>query len=347
MKKSQASLPTNFAVLVAQWFSAHARDLPWRKTTDPYKIWVSEIMLQQTTVATVIPYYERFIKRFPRVEDLAKSPEVQVLKFWEGLGYYSRARNLHRASQMVVNDFGGKIPESRDQILQLPGIGAYSAGSILSIAFRKSEAALDGNLIRVYSRLLGIKKPVDESAVLRRLWGVARSQVPSDVLIIREFTEGMMELGALVCTPKNPQCSQCPVAQFCRANEKGIQSEIPIKNKRMNRKKLRETVFVRRRGDHWGFLEKGADPKFPHFQRLPFRSLKIDSRVPKHFTFKTKYSVTDRDFEVFVVVGTAIRKDAKMVWVPTEELSNILLPAVDRKILRHLQDYSSVCKFKK
>jgi len=330
---SKRPLSKDFAQRVAAWFKLAARDLPWRETSDPYRIWISEVMLQQTTVATVIDYYQRFISQFPTLESLAAATEDEVLKLWQGLGYYRRAKNLRFGAQMIMSEFGGKFPHTREEILKVPGIGAYSAGSILSIAHRMPEAALDGNLIRVYSRLYGIREPVDRGPVLKRLWEIARIHVPSERAIIREFTEGMMELGAMVCTPANPRCGHCPVQNLCVAYKKGIQLEIPLKEKRMKRKKLREIVFLRNRGNKIAILKRGSDKKFLDFHRLPFMSLDSESGIPA-YDLKYKYAVTDRDFEVFVSRSSdKLPGQFKVRWVGIKDCEELLFPTIDRRIL--------------
>lgn len=320
----------SFAERIAGWFKINARDLPWRKTNDPYKIWISEIMLQQTTVATVIDYYNRFLSRFPTVQALGSAHEDEVLKLWEGLGYYRRARHLHAAARMIISEFGGQFPNSRESILKLPGIGAYSAGAILSIAFRKNEAALDGNLIRVYSRLFRYAEDVSKTAALKQLWTWAKEHTPSDASISREFAEGMMELGATVCLPRNPKCHLCPVSARCEAYKNGDPEAYPIKSRMETRKKIYEEVVIARRNRKVAFLPTGADPKFPHFRRLPFE---VVTSEPKKFSWKIKYAVTNRDFTVFIREGKGAQSK-KYQWLTEDEIKDILLPAIDRKILK-------------
>ncbi|MBI1976233.1 MAG: A/G-specific adenine glycosylase, partial [Candidatus Omnitrophica bacterium] len=218
----------HFQSSLLSWFRKHQRDLPWRHTKDPYKIWLSEIMLQQTQVATVIPYYDRWIKQFPTAESVADAPEEKILKLWEGLGYYSRARNLQAACREVVEKYDGKVPDSLEEIQKLPGIGRYTAGAILSIAFNKPVPLVDGNVIRVLSRLFAMKKNPRKFQVL--FWDQAEK-----LLFKKEpgtFNQALMELGATVCTPANPSCLICPVNSFCLAKKKGIQEQLPLSPKR-------------------------------------------------------------------------------------------------------------------
>jgi len=195
-----------------RWFKKNQRDLPWRKTRDPYAIWVSEIMLQQTQVATVIPYYQKFLKTFPTVRSLARADLSKVLKVWEGLGYYSRARNLHHASQIIVNHFNGKIPDNLKDLQSLPGIGKYTAGAILSIAFNQEVPILDGNVKRVLSRLFAISAPLKQTEKI--LWKYSASLIPKGHA--GSFNQSLMELGATICPPKNPLCLRCPIKNHCK-----------------------------------------------------------------------------------------------------------------------------------
>ncbi len=211
------------------WYKKNRRDLPWRKTRDPYRIWVSEIMLQQTRVDTVIPYYERFLKRFPDVTALARAPLDNVLKAWEGLGYYSRARHLHEAVRLIVTRFGGKIPDTKERLLQLPGIGEYTAGAVLSIAFDIPCAAVDGNVIRVIARLFGIEEPVDGQDFKKKIGEIALRLVPTDEP--GHFVQALMDLGSGICAPRSPDCPICPLAAVCVARERGAQEAIPAKKK--------------------------------------------------------------------------------------------------------------------
>jgi A/G-specific adenine glycosylase len=211
------------------WFRQFQRDLPWRRTKDPYCIWLSEIMLQQTRVAAVIPYYERFLQRFPDVRALASAPQEEVLRSWSGLGYYSRARHLQKAAQQIVAKHGGQFPARMDDALALPGIGIYTAAAILSIAFGEKHAVLDGNVARVLARLGAIHGDLHESQRWQELQETAdrllEPKSPGD------WNQAVMELGATLCTPKSPQCLLCPVAQFCEGRRLGIAESLPEKRK--------------------------------------------------------------------------------------------------------------------
>jgi A/G-specific adenine glycosylase len=215
------------------WFRQFQRDLPWRRNKDPYRIWLSEIMLQQTRVAAVIPYYQRFLERFPDLRTLAEAPQQEVLRFWSGLGYYSRGRNLQRAAQQIVAKHNGIFPHTEDDVVALPGIGRYTAAAILSIAFGAKHAVLDGNVARVLARLGAIHGDLREA---QRWQGLQKSaddlldpKSPSD------WNQGLMELGAMICTPRSPQCLLCPVAKFCRARQMGLTESLPEKRKTRSR----------------------------------------------------------------------------------------------------------------
>jgi len=234
------------------WFRQFRRDLPWRRTQDPYRIWLSEIMLQQTRVAAVIPYYERFLERFPDIRTLAAAPQEEVLRLWSGLGYYGRARNLQKAAKQIVAKHGGAFPANPEDLLALPGVGSYTAAAILSIAFGKKHAVLDGNVARVLARLGAIRGDLREP----QRWQAVQTTADAllDPKMPGEWNQAVMELGATLCTPKSPQCLLCPVAQFCEGRKLGIADILPEKrNKRATvQVTLAAAVFVDNEG--WTFL---------------------------------------------------------------------------------------------
>ncbi|MED1204975.1 A/G-specific adenine glycosylase [Heyndrickxia acidicola] len=212
------------------WFSREQRDLPWRKDKDAYKVWVSEIMLQQTRVDTVIPYFERFMEKFPTIDDLALADEESVLKAWEGLGYYSRVRNLHSAVKEVRELYGGMVPDSPAEISRLKGVGPYTAGAILSIAYSKAEPAVDGNVMRVLSRILSIWEDIAKPSVRKVFEEAVRALISHENP--SHFNQALMELGALICTPTSPSCLLCPVREHCHAFEEGTTGELPVKTRK-------------------------------------------------------------------------------------------------------------------
>ncbi len=210
-----------------RWFEAEARDLPWRRTRDPYLIWVSEVVLQQTRVEQGLPYYERFVNAFPTVQVLAAAPIDQVLKLWEGLGYYTRARNMHLAAQRVVSEHHGVMPERADLLQLLPGVGRYTAAAVASIAYGEAVAVVDGNVKRVLSRLFNIEDCIDDTAVEHQLWERANRLVPRRSP--GDFNQAMMELGARICTPRKPDCAGCPVNAQCAAYGLGVAEARPVR----------------------------------------------------------------------------------------------------------------------
>src|ERR1700722_14668066 len=225
--------------LLLDWFAANARDLPWRRTRDPYAIWVSEIMLQQTQVKTVIPFWERWLRELPTIASAAKAPSAKIHKLWEGLGYYTRVRNLQKAAQVIMEKHGGKFPKKFYDVLALPGIGRYTAGAIRSIAFNQPTPILDGNVIRVLIRIFGIAENPKEKQANARLWQLAEVLVKNSSLVTRHsslscshLNQSLMELGALICTPRNPQCLICPVKKLCVAFKENRTEELPNLGKR-------------------------------------------------------------------------------------------------------------------
>lgn len=230
------------------WYDKNARVLPWRENTEPYRVWVSEIMLQQTQVDTVIPYYNRFMREIPDIKSLAELHEEKLMKLWEGLGYYSRARNLQKAARIIMTEFGGRFPEAFNELISLPGIGKYTAGAIASICFGQPVPAVDGNVLRVVARLNGdaadISLPLvkdNVTALLKEIYPTARSG---------DFTQSLMELGAMICLPNGaPKCDVCPLSPLCRAYLEGTQLSLPVKAKKAPRKKELKTVFLLCCGD--------------------------------------------------------------------------------------------------
>jgi len=272
MGQSRASRPHR----LLEWYFLNARDLPWRESHDPYRIWLSEIMLQQTQVVTVIGYFLRFVERFPTVQSLAQAEEDEVFKLWEGLGYYSRARRLIPCARAVVAQHGGVFPASLEEMLKLPGVGPYTAGAVLSIAYNQRISAVDGNVLRVASRWYAydtdIRLPAAHKAIELRLM----AEMPEDA---RHFNQALMELGACVCTPKNPACDRCPVAESCEALSRGLVEVLPFKSKakaKVESEKVvayvtcGDLVLIEKRapdvllGSLWGFpvvdLPEGVDP---------------------------------------------------------------------------------------
>lgn len=223
----------SFVPLLLDWYEHNARELPWRSDVSPYRIWISEIMLQQTQVETVMPYFARWMARFPDIETLAAAGEQDVLAVWEGLGYYSRARNLHRAAGQVMKDHNGQLPRTRAALGTLPGIGPYTAAAIASIAFGEDAAAVDGNIRRVFARLFDVRVPARSTQGEQELGVLAQMHLPAGRA--GDYNQALMDLGALICKPKNPDCAICPIGEDCIARQLGLQEERPV---RMPRKKI-------------------------------------------------------------------------------------------------------------
>ncbi len=228
----------SFSQKIIHWYSANKRSLPWRNTTDPYKIWLSEIMLQQTRVAQGMPYYERFIEHFPTVHDLANASEEEVLKLWQGLGYYSRARNLHATAKLISEKYNGQFPDNYKGLLELKGVGDYTASAIASFCFKEAQPVVDGNVYRVLSRYFGIDLPINSTEGIKYFKALALKVMDADQ--IADYNQGIMEFGALQCAPKNPYCLHCPLNDSCVALQKGKIDELPVKLKKT---KVKERYF--------------------------------------------------------------------------------------------------------
>lgn len=219
----------NIATQLLEWYDANKRDLPWRRDRDPYRIWVSEIMLQQTRVETVKPYFERWLERFPDVQALAQANEEEVLRCWQGLGYYSRARNLHQGVKEVVAGYGGQIPDTAEEIGKLTGVGEYTAGAILSIAYNRRQPAVDGNVLRVFSRLFAVTGDIGRTGTKKEIRKLVEQELPEDRP--GDFNQAVMDLGAAICVPKQPRCDQCPLVTHCLAYRQGCQHSLPVRKK--------------------------------------------------------------------------------------------------------------------
>lgn len=302
-----------------RWFGRHQRDLPWRRTRDPYAIWISEIMLQQTRVAAVIPYYERFLTRFPKVEDLASAPETEVLTMWAGLGYYSRARNLQKAARQVVT--AGGFPQSYDGILALAGIGEYTAGAVASIAFGLPHPAVDGNVRRVVMRLAGSA----EIDVASEAAGLLDRRKPG------EFNQALMELGALVCLPSAPCCTECPVQSLCAANRLSLQADLPPRRvKAAAVKKERTLLVIRKRGR----ILLVPSPRVEGFWDLPepFSGIRLGTRLGMF-----RHAITNSQYQFEVREASMQGKPQEARWWEEKNLDQMPLSTASKKALACLQ----------
>ena len=313
---------------LAAWFRTHGRDLPWRRTQDPYAIMVSEFMLQQTQVATVLPFFERWMARFPDFASLAAATEAQVLGLWQGLGYYSRARNLHRAAQHVVAEFGGVLPADAAAIAKLPGVGSYTAGAIASFAFDLPVVTIDGNIARVLARLADSHEPIDTAAGARVLQRVAAELLPATGG--REHTSAIMELGALLCAPAKPQCLLCPVREECRTTDP---DSLPIKKPRPKIVPLREDCAWIMRGRRI-LLSQQTGSRWRGLWKLPPLTTPVNGHEPISFL---TYPFTHHRVQLSIYRGAAPERLApNEQWFLTAELSDVALTAPHRRAIEHL-----------
>ena len=256
MDQMQKDLAALTAPLL-DWYGKNRRSLPWRDEVSPYRTWVSEIMLQQTRVTAVLPYFARFMEELPTVSALANAPEEQLLKLWEGLGYYSRARNLQKAARITVEQYGGQLPDDYQRLLALPGIGEYTAGAIASIAFHRAVPAVDGNVLRVAARIMGDRRDILDGALkkeyTRRIAAAMSREAPGD------YNQALMDLGATVCLPNGaPLCGICPAKAFCRAHQRGEEAVLPLRRGKKPRRQEQRTVFVLQRGEKIALRRRDA-----------------------------------------------------------------------------------------
>ncbi|HNY49383.1 MAG TPA: A/G-specific adenine glycosylase [Smithella sp.] len=345
---------------LTSWYRRNQRSLPWRKTGDPYRIWISEIMLQQTQVDTVIPYYHRFLKAFPSVSRLAYAPLQDVLKVWENLGYYSRARNLHAAAKVIVEKFSGQIPDNFEDIKSLPGIGQYTAGAISSIAYGQNIPAVDGNVRRILCRLFAIRKPIDDAKAHKQLQTLAASLVP--VKHPGDFNQALMDLGATICKAKNPDCSRCPVADLCQARLRDLQNVLPITRKTPSVPHRQAAAAVIRNAKGmllvvqrpasgllaslWklpgGFVEADQDLK-ESLKRNVKDELGIYIRPGEHLAsvnhIYTHFRLTLHAYECRFLKGTPKPLGCQnWQWASLADLKKLPLSKIDRMIVRQAED---------
>ena len=334
-----------------EWYDGHARDLPWRAvpgaTADPYQVWLSEIMLQQTTVATVGPYFTAFLSRWPRVEALAAADLDEVLVAWAGLGYYARARNLHRCARIVATKLGGRFPETEAALRELPGIGAYTAAAIAAIAFDRKATPVDGNVERVVARLFAVEAPLPGAKpVLRaRAGDLTPDRRPGD------FAQAMMDLGATVCQPRRPRCMACPLADLCTARARGLRDELPRRAPKAARPLRRAVAFwtldpdgavlLRRRPER-GLLGGMMEIPSTDWREAVWPEAEALSQAPLPAAWRelpgvVRHTFTHFHFEVGVWAGTVGPGEAVEagIWCPLERLGDQALPSVMRKIVAH------------
>lgn len=347
-----------FAEKLLQWFYKSKRALPFRETKEPYNIWISEIMAQQTQIDTLIPYYHRFIAAFPDVKSLAAAPEESVLKLWEGLGYYSRAKNLHKAAKVICSEYAGIFPKHYEELIKLPGIGPYTGGAIASIAFKEKVPAIDGNVLRVISRFNNYNGDIANTKVKKAITDWVSKAIPDAP---GDFNEGLMELGALICTPTTPKCMICPERDLCEALKAGTTDELPLKSKKQRQKKLQMEVgiidmngslylvkrpekgllsglwsfpIIEEEKDHPGqAIQQILKPVFPN---LPMSKVLGKS---KHVFSHVIWNMTVYYFEIDpVIAADASEKygDEKAAFKNREQLNAVALPTAFSKLLELL-----------
>jgi len=343
---------SSFSKSLNAWYRKHARSLPWRETSDPYKIWISEIMLQQTTVNAVIPYYQKWIKEFPTVEHVAKAPLQKILKYWQGLGYYTRARNIHRCATILCDEYRGKIPDEPVQLKKLPGFGPYTIGAVLSIAFDKRYPIVDANVRRVFMRILAINGHADVSQDSKIL-DYLNQIMPKRNL--RTFNQALMELGALICRNREPLCLLCPVKDYCMGYKKGIQEIIPKPKRKIIRDvevaigilKREGKYFIQKRpgkgllADLWEFPGGKIKPKETSIKAL-HREIKeelgIDIKgvrqVMRVQHFYTQFRVNLHVSICEPIFDPEVQKDRK--WVTLNNLRKYPMPSGSAKIVEKL-----------
>lgn len=330
------------------WFSANARDLPWRRTHDPYAIWVSEIMLQQTQVKTVLPFWERWMRELPTIASAAHASSEKIHKLWEGLGYYTRARNLQKAARLILEKHNGKFPREFDDILALPGIGRYTAGAISSIAFNQPMPILDGNVIRVLARIFGIEKDPRERHTNQFLWQLAAELVENSNGACSHLNQSLMELGALICTPRNPSCSACPVNKQCVAFKEGRLEELPNTGKRAAATARHFVAFIVERRGKLLVRQRPENVVNAHLWEFPNVELNGQTTTPakifeSQFGFPppaleplptvkhsiTRYRIT---LEGFHVPLKNLSRAPKGVWLSRSQMNTVAFTAAHKKL---------------
>lgn len=288
----------NFSYEILNWYAENKRVLPWRSTRNPYNIWLSEVMLQQTRVAQGLPYYEKFIKEFPTVKEMASASEERVLKLWQGLGYYSRARNMHATAKMVVNEFNGSFPNTYEGLIKLKGVGDYTASAIASICFNQAEPVVDGNVYRVLARYYGIELAINSTAGIKHFKKLAREVMNTKE--IRDYNQGIMEFGAIQCTPKKPYCLHCPLSENCIALAQNRVHELPVKLKKLKVKKKNFNYLIFLDSKKHTILEQRTGKgiwqnlyQFPLFESESEANInEVSRRVSENYPNIKKYEIS-------------------------------------------------------
>jgi A/G-specific adenine glycosylase len=340
--------------MLLQWYIENQRDLPWRRHSNAYYTLVSEIMLQQTKVATVIPYFERFIKRFPTVYDLADASDDDVVKLWEGLGYYSRARNLHAAIKEVVATYDGVIPNEKEKISKLKGIGPYTTGAVLSIAYKQKVPAVDGNVMRVFSRLFDMEDDIAKPATRKKMEAIAEQIIPDQSP--GDFNQALMELGATVCTPKSPECLFCPIRNFCKGYQAGREHILPIKTKAKAPKKASVIMFgvkwnnkllVQKRPSSGLLANMWALPTENRMEEMPYISQIEEYCETNQYSAKISEDVyrfehifSHRHWKIILISmelsENPVYLPKRSIWVDEQSILEFAFPKVYQKALEQL-----------
>jgi A/G-specific adenine glycosylase len=347
-------MTTPLASRLLSWYARHARRLPWRNHPDPYVVWVSEIMLQQTRVETVIPYFERWLKRFPDIQTLAAADQQDVLNLWEGLGYYSRARNLHKAAQIVVNNHAGQLPQEPGELQALPGIGRYTAGAIASLAFGKDTAALDGNIRRVLARVFNLEIPARSPEGERQLWALAEEHLPPGRA--GDYNQALMDLGAVICTVRSPDCPNCPLHELCAAYALELQEQRPVRKPAAQTPHYTVTAAVLRADGRVLIARRPEDGllggmwEFPGGKCLPGETLPaclqreiqeelaaeilVGPEIGAYQHAFTHFRITLHAFECRLRNGSRLspQEHSAVRWVRPAELQDFPMGKVDRQI---------------
>lgn len=341
---------STFQKKLLAWYGKNARELPWRESKDPYRIWVSEIMLQQTQVDTVIPYYKKWLKSFPTLEKLAAAPEDRVMEHWAGLGYYRRARMLHQGARYVRDELGGKIPRTPEDLMKIPGIGKYTAGAIASIAFEAKAPILDGNVIRILTRLNAIEDDTALGSTLKKLWQIAEEALPAKNR--GDFNQAMMELGATVCLPQNPQCGKCPVSELCQAHAQGREKDFPLKSNRIKLEAIRNYALVLSRKGRFLFQRQHSHERWGGLWMLPFwenkKSMLAAAGKIKPVKFMTlqhgytRYKITLNVYKYDCGQNEKVLavRDKEILWATPKEIEKLPLPSPHKRITRELMRHA-------
>jgi len=339
----------SLARLLLAWYRRYGRVLPWRNHPDPYAVWVSEIMLQQTRVETVIPYFEKWMRLFPTAQALAQADERHVLQAWEGLGYYSRARNLHAAAKMVCEQFNGKLPRNLDDLRRLPGVGRYTVGAIASMAFGMDEPTLDGNLRRVFSRLFDVTTPADSPIGEKILWELAAQNLPKGKA--GDYNQALMDLGATICLPKNPRCLLCPLSEPCLARQRGTQLARPIlKPKKQTPHVLQAAAVILRRGrvllaqraadgllgGMWEFPTARVESDLPEEARRALATTYgLDVIIQKKLgSIRHAYTHFKVEESVYACELRELPKSSPLRWARVKDLPTYPMGKIDRQIVK-------------